>query len=510
MENHALSITNKWFRKQGILWLVMGLLSAVLTLLLSYSTSPLYVHDGCDSCVFQTMGMLLLQGKVPYVDLFDHKGPMLYFIQALGLWLGGGKIGIFILQILVNTISLTFIYKTIRLFVDAIPAVIVFAGTMVLYSYFHGEGNFVEGWMLGCIAPALYLALRNILSQPDERQLLWSSAFYGFCLAMCFMIRPNDAVIHIGGLMFGVFVWMLTKRWYKQAWQNALVMALVFVACVVPVLAFYAWHDALDDLWYALIVYNTQYAKGDASLLSSALLLPKLIVLIPLLAVAVCIGVRKEPAILLVLAVQIVLAWLFLGERMYRHYWTSMVPLLTLFGIAGMYWKKVTAGIAALVVVGIIALAIFKTEVLTSSVNYAKAMAHYYVEKQQVAEKLYDEAEAIFANVPIEEQDQIWNYNLGWVEKPYFSVFYHHGIIQCNRVPLYEMVLVDEQLRRADDVKRERPLWIMLTRDKNMCWRLDEWQLQDEEFIQANYTCVASTNPQICMIELWKRNNEQK
>lgn len=510
MENHALSIPTKWFRKQGILWLVMGLLSAVLTLLLSYSTSPLYVHDGCDSCVFQTMGMLLLQGKVPYVDLFDHKGPMLYFIQALGLWLGGGKIGIFILQILVNTISLTFIYKTIRLFVDTIPAMIVFAGTMVLYSYFHGEGNFVEGWMLGCIAPALYLALRNILSQPDERQLLLSSAFYGFCLAMCFMIRPNDAVIHIGGLMFGVFVWMLTKRWYKQAWQNVLVMVLTFVVCVLPVLAFYAWHDALDDLWYALIVYNTQYAKGDASLFSSALLLPKLIVFILLLAIAVCIGVRKEPAILFVLAAQIVLAWLLFGERMYRHYWISMLPLLSLFGIAGVYWKKVSAGIAAVAMAGVIVLAIFKTDVLTSSLSYAKAMAQYYADKQQTARMMYDEAEAIFANVPIEEQDQIWNYNLGWVEKPYFSVFYHHGIIQCNRVPLYEMVLVDEQLRRADDVKRERPLWIMLTRDENMCWRLDEWQIQDEEFIQANYTCVASTNPQICMIELWKRNNEQK
>ena len=506
MGNNMALDSDNWFRNHSCLWLVMSAMATVLTLLLSYSTSPLYVHDGYDSCVFQTMGMLLLEGKVPYVDLFDHKGPMLYLIQALGLWLGGGKIGIFILQILVNTISLAFIYKTIRLFVDTIPAVIVFAGVMVLYSYFHGEGNYCEEWMLGCIAPALYLALRNIISQPNERQLLRASAFYGFCLAMCMMIRPNDAVIHIGGLMFGVFVWMFAKRWYKQAWQNALVMVLAFVVCIVLVLAFYAWHDALDDLWYALIVYNMQYAKGDASLLSLALLLPKLIVFIPLLAIAVCIGIRKEPTILYVLAAQIVLAWLLLGERMYRHYWISMLPLLSLFGIAGVYWKKVSAGIAAVVVVGVIALAIFKTDVLTSSLNYAKAMTQYYVGKQQIAKRMYEESEKLFTNVPELEQDQIWNYNLGWVEKPYFSVFYHHGITQCNRVPLYEMVLVDEKLRKSDDIKQNHPLWLVLTRDKNMCWLLDDWQRQDYEYIQAHYTCVAATNPSVCMIELWKRN----
>ena len=498
------------YRERIWLWCIMFALSALLTLILSFSTSPLplYVHHGLDSCVFQTMGKLLLQGKVPYVDLFDHKGPILYFIQALGLWLGGGKIGIFVLQVIVNTISFTYLYKTIRLFVDKIAASIVFAGLMLLYCYFHGEGNFVEGWMLGFIAPALYLALRNILFPPDEKRLLLSSAFYGFSLAMCLMIRPNDAVMHIGGLMFGIVLWMLSKRMYKQAWQNVLVMALACGACMLPVLAFYAWHDALSDMWYALIVYNTKYAQEKASIFSLAFTWPKLIFFIPLLAVAICVGIRKQPELLFVLVTQIVLSWLLFGERMYRHYWVSLLPFWALFGIAGVYWKKVSGAIGAFVLAGLLLVSVFKTELLISSFQYAEYLVHYYIERHEKARNLYAESGKLFAHVPSSERDQIWNYNLGWREKPYFTVFYHHGIIQCNRVPLYDMVFVDETLRKSDDVKEKHPLWIALTRQDDMYWLDDEWQEQDYEYIQTNYTCVATTNPSVCSIELWKRNGE--
>ena len=73
-------------RKVNIKYFIYLLISIFMILILSKSTSPLY--DGSytiDSSVFQLIGKGILEGYIPYVDLFDHKGPILFFIQALGI-----------------------------------------------------------------------------------------------------------------------------------------------------------------------------------------------------------------------------------------------------------------------------------------------------------------------------------------------------------------------------------------------------------------------------------------
>lgn len=75
-------------------WLpyVILLFAAVLFLFLfSCTTSPLYEHHPFwfrgDCGIFQEIGVYLIHGGTPYVDLFDHKGSLLWFIQALGIWI---------------------------------------------------------------------------------------------------------------------------------------------------------------------------------------------------------------------------------------------------------------------------------------------------------------------------------------------------------------------------------------------------------------------------------------
>ena len=82
--------------------LLLFVVSFVLVTLFSRSTSFLYAYEGGDPSVFKQMGLALLHGKTLYVDYFDNKGCILYFIHALGLWLGGD---FFIL--LMQTLSLT-------------------------------------------------------------------------------------------------------------------------------------------------------------------------------------------------------------------------------------------------------------------------------------------------------------------------------------------------------------------------------------------------------------------
>ena len=43
--------------------------------------------DFNDSAIYQYIGYLISQGKVPYVDVFDHKGIYFYFINTIRIFI---------------------------------------------------------------------------------------------------------------------------------------------------------------------------------------------------------------------------------------------------------------------------------------------------------------------------------------------------------------------------------------------------------------------------------------
>ena len=69
-----------------------------------------------DNAVFYLMGRAMLQGKVLYKDMFDHKTPYIYFINAIASIFESRHLGLYIITSLVLFISLYFTYKIINLF----------------------------------------------------------------------------------------------------------------------------------------------------------------------------------------------------------------------------------------------------------------------------------------------------------------------------------------------------------------------------------------------------------
>lgn len=65
------------------LWFVLG-----MSLLLSLAFCPPFDAIISDKEFFRYTGMVILKGGVPYRDFFDHKTPLIYFINAAGLLLG--------------------------------------------------------------------------------------------------------------------------------------------------------------------------------------------------------------------------------------------------------------------------------------------------------------------------------------------------------------------------------------------------------------------------------------
>ena len=64
--------------------IIFCLIIASLFLCMNTKSSPLYkLNDWYDAQCFFTMGKSMMNGLVPYLDLFEQKGPLLFFIYGI-------------------------------------------------------------------------------------------------------------------------------------------------------------------------------------------------------------------------------------------------------------------------------------------------------------------------------------------------------------------------------------------------------------------------------------------
>ncbi|MCD8012189.1 MAG: hypothetical protein LUG99_03270 [Lachnospiraceae bacterium] len=85
-----------------------------LLYLLAYSeASPLvrYTPDG-DYSIFYVVGRGWLNGDLPYVQIFDHKGPLIFLIYMLGQMIGD-SLGIYLFQAIALCVTLCFAFLMI-------------------------------------------------------------------------------------------------------------------------------------------------------------------------------------------------------------------------------------------------------------------------------------------------------------------------------------------------------------------------------------------------------------
>lgn len=177
--------------------------------LFSYSTSPLYpAYYGGDSAQFQTIGKSWLKGAVPYKDLFDHKGPWIFFINMLGYLLGGTKYGICCIQMIGMWSSLCLLFKTARYCLSR--AAYAF-GTVFLAMFFlflnYGEGNLTEEYCLPFICASVYYIY--IYFNEEHHQHSPKAAFlYGVTFCVCFYARVTNCVLVAAGVLAIAISWL--------------------------------------------------------------------------------------------------------------------------------------------------------------------------------------------------------------------------------------------------------------------------------------------------------------
>ncbi len=250
----------KAFVKRNAL-LLFSFFMAAGVLLTCTKSSPLFpMNDWVDVNCFFTVGKSMLQGVVPYRDLYEQKGPVLYFLYAVAALISSKDFfGVYLLEVAAYGLFLYFSGKIAMLYLgkSAMTYLIVAILAVVLPispAFAHGGG--AEELMLFMLAYGLYSVTRAL---HEKRRLTFWEAFWNGVFAACVLFIKFTALGFYMGLVLFIILHHLTDGFQ---WKALLITAgqfLVGVAAVTAAVALYfGIHGAIDDL-FTVYFYNNLF-----------------------------------------------------------------------------------------------------------------------------------------------------------------------------------------------------------------------------------------------------------
>lgn len=309
--------------------LLFGIPALVIALLVCAGfTSPLYPHySGLDSSMFLITAKGLLNGKIAYVDLFDHKGPVFFWMEALGYAMGG-RTGVWILQCIFAAADLYLIGKISKLFRSNShwTAVCFFA----VFFYLFSHGNLTEEFSMPLILLGFYFELLFLISDQKKHPPVYA-LLYGVLIGAMAFIRVNNAVI-LCTLILCIAIILIRNQEWKNLVLN-LIAGVVGIALVtVPVCMYFAHYGALNDMLYATFLHNLIYAKNSThDPIFSKRILHFAVMYLPGIIAFLVFGRRwrsTKHRVYLSLIVAVVITYLMLlYSNVYDHYFMLGLPL---------------------------------------------------------------------------------------------------------------------------------------------------------------------------------------
>ena len=242
-----------------VTYAAVSICGCVFVLLSASWVSPLCkdTYD-YDSSWYSMMGRAITQGMVPYRDYFDLKGPVFFFIEAIGQLFRHGRVGIFIIECIAASISCIFIWKTCRLYVKPWQALIVMLLTgFVAVSPFWG-GNTCEEYMLPFNYACIYLTLKYLKDERYEEYFL-PSLIFGISFSVMVLSKvPTCAPMAAAAVT--VLIVLIMKKQTRHLPGIIGYFMLGFLMIFIPVCVYFLLHGAFKDFIYAAFIFA--YKRG--------------------------------------------------------------------------------------------------------------------------------------------------------------------------------------------------------------------------------------------------------
>ena len=285
-----------------------------------------------DTGVFLYAAQRLLDGGAPYRDIWDHKLPGVYFVDAVGLALAG-RLGIWLVQIVFLVAAVLVGFRAMRREFGDVPAFVGSLAWLVASPRLFledGQSNFVEFFAL----PLQFGALLLYTPPISAARALTIGAFGGAAA----LFKPT---------VVGIWIAIGLVTLFRQRWSAIQPVAAIAAGALIPIGLVVAWalaRGVLDLMIDQGLGYNRAYAAirpaetRFAELIGGLrLTLPSGLSLIALTVWLYAVATRRwrSPLVqvaLVALPVEFVLSTFGRGYHYYFLAWLPAMGVLAAFG----------------------------------------------------------------------------------------------------------------------------------------------------------------------------------
>lgn len=216
-----------------------------------------------DSSVFLYIGKSMHNGMIPYKDLFDHKGIVLYFIEYLGYFVGiGNKIGVWIIELINIYVTTLLFYHIARLFSSS--KIVCYLATYLVVpfsslSFFEG-GNLVEEYALPWISLSLYIVIKFFITKTYKT---WHIIALGVGFTIVLLLRVNMVGLW-APILLATIAFLIKNKRITEIFKCALLFIAGCLCVFIPIMVYLLSTNSLKDMIDYYIVFNLSYTGAHS------------------------------------------------------------------------------------------------------------------------------------------------------------------------------------------------------------------------------------------------------
>ncbi len=258
-------------RLETIHYTILLVLSFFLLLFCTKSSPLFYLNDWVDANAYMTMGKGMMSGLVPFKDLFEQKGPLLYLIHGIAYLMSPGTFyGIYVFESIGLCVSLIFMYKISRYYMTGWMAlwVSMLLPFLLLAQPYFKYGDSAEEFIVPLMMGLIYTIFT--LSQNKDKDMKWYFFWQGFSLACVFWIKFTLIGAWVGFFLAVFFIYLFHRR-FAEIGKIILYSMGGFLAATIPWLIYFAINGALQDMIDVYFVFNMFIYPDSGSFFSNSM-----------------------------------------------------------------------------------------------------------------------------------------------------------------------------------------------------------------------------------------------
>lgn len=313
-----------------------------------------------DSNVYMAVARAMQNGLLPYRDVFDHKGILVYLINYLAaIVFPKSMTGIYLILSISLAGFLFYAYRVSRLFFSGASSLIVSFVMLVILKgipLYAAGGKSTEEYLMPCLMGFIFYLIQSFrytenIETATKRRFVTGSAAMGLFLGVTLWIKYT-LVPAMGLTLLFFFVVLAVKKRIRTALESMLGVIAGILIVSLPCLVFLRRTHLLKEMFSTYVLFNYYYATDGGTGVSGGIaenldlyiyagLLPNICAILGLLLLW---NRRKLISTLNVWSIIVCMVMIHLiaiiNGRYYIYYFLPVVPFLIFTVIALFYYIR--------------------------------------------------------------------------------------------------------------------------------------------------------------------------